>query len=145
MIRIPESVKILLKKVSRNDKNDGQSNQSEHESFRQGEQDVHKTPAGQWPSSGPKPSKLGVLLYYVSLSFCIVGVMFMSKCVFAKEEDRPTILLVGSVLVLNGFMFLAFSNYIYNREQRRILQYLRRKTEELMEENRGKGPRSLDS
>jgi len=69
----------------------------------------------------------------------------MSKCVIAKEDDRPTILLVGATLVLNGFMFLAFSNYIYNREQKKILEYLEGKIQELMEENRGKGPRSLDS
>jgi len=140
-IRLPESVKSFLKTISGNHNN----NKPEQERINQRHSEVHNTPAGQWPSSGPQPSKMGVLLYYMSLAFCIAGVLFMSKCVIAKEDDRPTILLVGATLVLNGFMFLAFSNYIYNREQKKILEYLEGKIHELMEENRGKGPRSLDS
>jgi len=137
-MRVPESVKQVLKVFSGKQEQEQPVQPKERD-------DVHYTPPGQWPSRGPKPSKVGVLLYYISLAFCVVGILFMAKCSYAKREDRPDILMIGSMMVLVGFIFLGFSNYIYNREQRRLIFYLKGKIAELMEENKGKGPRSLDS
>jgi len=137
-MRVPESLKKVLKAVS------GHQEQSQPIQPKDVD-DVHYTPPGQWPARGPKPSKIGVLLYYISLSFCVVGILFMAKCSYAKKEDRPDILMIGSLLVLVGFLFLGLSNYVYNREQRRLINYLKGKIEELMEENKGKGPRAPDS
>jgi len=139
-MKVPENLKAILKSVTGNGKDQKPIIKQEP-----GSDDVHYTPPGQWPTTGPKPSKLGVLFYYISLMFCIIGILSMAKCQYARHEDRPEILMVGSILVLVGFLFLSISNFIYNREQRRLVNYLKGKIEELMEENQGKGPRALDS
>jgi hypothetical protein len=41
--------------------------------------DVHNTPAGRYPSSGPQPSKIPVLLYYTSCVFIIIGVIMLVR------------------------------------------------------------------
>jgi len=138
-MRVPETVKIWLKKATVS------SECNDKEAIISTKDDVHYVPPGQWPATGPKPSKIGVLFYYMSLAFCILGIMFMAKCSYAPHTDRPHILALGSALVVVGFFFLGISNFIYNREQRRLVEYLRGKIAELMEENRGKGPRPIDS
>jgi len=138
-MRVPESVKIFLKKAAFT------STENEKEKIVTTKDDVHYVPAGQWPSVGPKPSKLGVLFYYLSVCFCIIGIVFMAKCTYAPHADRPHILALGGTLVVVGFFFLGISNFIYNREQRRLVEYLQGKIAELMEENRGKGTKPIDS
>jgi len=138
-MRVPESVKNLLKKAAFS------SSENEKKQIVTTKDDVHYVPPGQWPATGPKPSKLGVLFYYLSVAFCIIGIVFMAKCSYAPHADRPNILALGGMMVVVGFFFLGISNFIYNREQRRLVEYLQGKIAELMEENRGKGPRDLDS
>eukprot|EP00088_Acartia_fossae_P048679 TRINITY_DN5313_c0_g1_i2.p1 TRINITY_DN5313_c0_g1~~TRINITY_DN5313_c0_g1_i2.p1 ORF type:complete len:139 (-),score=34.65 TRINITY_DN5313_c0_g1_i2:638-1054(-) len=138
-MRVPESVKILLKRATCSSTNNNK------ETVVTTKDDVHYVPPGQWPATGPKPSKIGVLFYYLSIAFCVVGILMMAKCSYAPHKDRPSILALGSILVVIGFFFLGVSNFIYNREQRKLVEYLQGKIAELMEENRGKGPRSPDS
>jgi len=141
-MRIAETVKLILKK-----KNEllSSNNNTEAESVVTTKDDVHYVPPGAWPTRGPKPSKIGVLFYYLSLAFCVIGILFMGKAPYALHDDRMKIVMVGSVMIAIGFFFLAISNYIYNREQRRLVEYLQGKVEELMAENRGKGTKPLDS
>ncbi|XP_023327846.1 uncharacterized protein LOC111700980 [Eurytemora carolleeae] len=136
-MRFPESLKNILKTVTvqREDKHSP--------IIRNDDPDVHYTPPGQYPASGPKPSKVGVLFYYMSLCLCIVGLLFLTKTTYVYDEDKPDILMMSSILIAVGFFFLGISNTIENRERRKLISYLEGKIEELMSQNRN--PRPLDS
>ena len=40
---------------------------------------LHATPPGQFPERGPKPSKLSVLLYLMSIVFCCLGIIALCR------------------------------------------------------------------
>ena len=40
---------------------------------------LHATPPGQFPERGPKPSKLSVLLYLMSIVFCCLGILALCR------------------------------------------------------------------
>ena len=40
---------------------------------------IHSTPAGRYPEGGPKPSKLGVLFYVISILFSLIGVITLTR------------------------------------------------------------------
>ena len=43
---------------------------------------THSVPPGQWPSEGPQPSKIAVLLFYLSVIFTIIGTLISIKMFF---------------------------------------------------------------
>ena len=49
------------------------------ENINQGPTSIHNTPAGCYPENGPQPSKLGVLFYILSILFCAIGVISLTK------------------------------------------------------------------
>jgi hypothetical protein len=138
-MRLPENLKNILKSVTHRESRE----QSHAPIIKNNTSDVHYTPPGQYPSSGPKPGRLGVVFHYMSLCLCIVGVLFMSKTAYVGDKDKPEILMMSSILIVIGFIFLGISNFIENRERGRLVAYLEGKIEELMSEN--KNPRPIDS
>ena len=46
---------------------------------------VHQTPAGSYPADVPSPSKVAVLLYYVSCVFCVIGTILVVRSFFLKN------------------------------------------------------------
>jgi len=46
---------------------------------------IHATPAGVFAGGAPKPSKLAVLLYYISCSFCVLGIILVVRGFFIKH------------------------------------------------------------
>ena len=42
-------------------------------------------PPGQWPTEGPKPSKVAVILFYLSVVFTTLGILITIKMSFFEE------------------------------------------------------------
>jgi hypothetical protein len=40
---------------------------------------------GQWPKEGPQPSKIAVLLFYLSVVFTIIGILIVLRSAFYVE------------------------------------------------------------
>ena len=53
-----------------------------------------------------------------------------------KESSRPDVLLLGLSLVAGGLLCLNIANYIYNKEHRALVDYLKGKIEELRKEHK---------
>jgi len=49
---------------------------------------VHATPAGRFARDAPTPSKLAVLLFYLSCSFCVLGMILLVRGGFTKNVRR---------------------------------------------------------
>ena len=43
---------------------------------------LHRTRAGAWPQRGPTPSKLAVVLYYISCTFVVFGCIVFVRSFF---------------------------------------------------------------
>jgi len=123
-MRIPEVFKQQLKEWSEL----GQSAPAPDPAPEE-ESDIHSTPAGAWPSRGPKPGKLGIVFSYVSLVLCIIGIITMFKCTYIEEAERPVMVVVGLCLVMAGLVSLSLANWVYNREQRRLVEYLQHRVD----------------
>ena len=67
--------------------------------------DVHTTPAGRYPDSGPKPSKVAVLLYYVSCLLIIIGSIMLIRYGFFKDKVKKLILTHFSYTIEAIFIF----------------------------------------
>merc|ERR1712183_160023 len=102
---------------------------------------VHSTPPGEFPSTGPKPGKLGHIFYYLSACLCIIGVLTMAKCTVIEESGRPDVLLLGLTLVAGGLLSLNIANYIYNKEHQALVNYLMGQVEKYRREH----PRNIQS
>ena len=49
-------------------------------------QGPYSTPSeGQWPTEGPRPSKVAVILFYLSVVFTTLGVLITIKMSFFEE------------------------------------------------------------
>ena len=46
------------------------------------ELEVHKTPPGSWPFKAPQPSKIPVVLFYLSVVFTVIGTLICIKLSF---------------------------------------------------------------
>ena len=46
---------------------------------------VHSTPAGRFPLEAPHPSKVAVLLYYISCVFCMIGTIMTVRSFFLHD------------------------------------------------------------
>ena len=49
------------------------------------ESTVHNTPPGEWPAECPKPSKLAILLYYISFIATFIGSILTIRSFFYTE------------------------------------------------------------
>ena len=47
---------------------------------------LHRTNAGAWPNGGPTPSKLAVVLYYISCTLVIFGTLIFVRSFFDKDQ-----------------------------------------------------------
>merc|ERR1712110_1317196 len=69
---------------------------------------IHSTPAGRYPEGGPKPSKLGVLFYVISILFSLIGVITLTRYPFVSQvtsehNQSTTIYSVSTVCVCRVF------------------------------------------
>ena len=55
-----------------------ESKEEEHVS----EVPVHETPVGTWPKGGPQPSKIPVVLFYLSVVFTMIGSIICIRLLF---------------------------------------------------------------
>ncbi len=46
---------------------------------------AHRAAPGAYPSDAPTPSKMAVLLFYISCSFCVLGVILTVRSFFLKH------------------------------------------------------------
>ena len=51
--------------------------------------------AGQWPTEGPKPSKLAVLFFYLSVIFTVIGIIIVIRSAFYVEVCDREIFIQG--------------------------------------------------
>ena len=49
---------------------------------------IHKTPPGQYPKNGPSPSKVAVVLFYISVIFTMIGSIFAVRTIFIIKVSR---------------------------------------------------------
>ena len=67
----------------------------------------HSVPPGQWPSEGPKPSKVAVVLFYLSVIFTMIGTLITIKLFFTKGVSSINRLYVLNLKFI--YLFLFFS------------------------------------
>merc|ERR1712110_335464 len=97
---------------------------------------IHSTPAGRYPEGGPKPSKLGVLFYVISILFSLIGVITLTRYPFVSQADRLNLLIVGLPILGAGMLSLVVTNYIVNREQQAFVAYLNLKVEQYIAQHK---------
>merc|ERR1711934_151309 len=93
---------------------------------------LHATPPGQFPERGPKPSKLSVLLYLMSIVFCCLGILALCRYPMVPHGEREILLLLGLPLIVTGLLCLAITNCMVNRENKAFVNYLNLKVEQYM-------------
>merc|ERR1711962_1909970 len=106
IMRLPENLKEILRGLSKEKDGIGGEeevrNLVEEETRRipdeeeEDEEEIHSLPAGVWPKQGPRPGKLGTVLYYISLALSVLGIITMIKCTYVKQDSsRPSVLLLS--------------------------------------------------
>jgi len=106
------------------------------------ESTVHNTPPGEWPAECPKPSKLAILLYYMSFIATFIGSILTIRSFFYTEIDWPKTL-IGIGLVSIGMTLLCITNCIHNREQKGIMDYLKGQVEKMGLDENSRARRNL--
>ena len=66
---------------------------------------VHSTPPGEWPSVGPQPSKLAVVLFYISVAATILGSIISIRTLFYKDVRT------ASCQIIVQHLFIAYLCY----------------------------------
>ena len=82
-MRVPEGVKQVLKRFS--------ESSSKHEvpvtvPDPEDGYDVLNTSAAR--DNGPKPGKLGIIFYYISLILCMIGILTLLKCSYIQVRFK---------------------------------------------------------
>merc|ERR1712083_119772 len=103
---------------------------------------VHNTPPGEWPAECPKPSKLAVLLYYISFIATFIGSILMIRSFFYTEIDWQKTS-IGCGLISIGMILLCITNCIQNREQKGINDYLQGQIEKMGLDENSRARRNL--
>ena len=82
--------------------------------------------------SAPRPSRIPVVLFYLSCVFCVVGTVLIVRSFFLKTpEDKQQVLLVGCGVALFGVVLAYVMNALNKRENARIIAYVAAKAEEM--------------
>ncbi|TRY70908.1 hypothetical protein TCAL_07528 [Tigriopus californicus] len=86
---------------------------------------VHQTPIGAFPNGAPQPSKIPVLLYYISCVFCVIAsIMIVQSFRLAKSDDREQILHMGLGLATTGIIIGIIMNVLNKRENNNFIRYV---------------------
>ena len=93
---------------------------------------LHATPPGQYPERGPRPSKLSVLLYLMSIVFCCLGIIALCRYPMMPRGERGILIMLGLPLIGAGLLCLAVTNCMVNRENKAFVSYLELKVEQYM-------------
>ena len=70
---------------------------------------IHSTPAGCYPENGPKPSKLGVLCYIMSILFSLIGIISLTNYPFVTKVSSANNL---HLFTQNLLYFITGSRYV---------------------------------
>jgi len=146
-MRLPENLKEILRKITKTKEADGQEEarnlvddslprRRDPDDEDDDEEEIHSLPAGAWPKQGPRPGWLGTLLYYCSLTLTLLGILTLLKSAYIKDSFRPPVLLLGCSLLVSGLLSLNVANWLYNREQKHLVEYLQSKISEMMLEHK---------
>jgi len=93
---------------------------------------IHSTPPGQYPEKGPKPGKMGVIFYYLSIVLSILGIIMLCRYPLLHDQDRLQVVALGFSLIFFGLFSLVITNIIVNKENRAFVKYLDLKVEQYM-------------
>jgi len=103
---------------------------------------VHSTPPGEWPAECRQPSKLAVLLFYISVVATFIGSIMTIRTLFYTDIDLQQIL-IGCGLVSIGIILLCITNCIHNHEQKSIMAYLQGQIEKMGLDENSRAKRNL--
>jgi len=94
-------------------------------------------PPGYFAPAAPKPSKAAVMIFYVSVAFCIIGMIMIVKGVLKpnlKHADIvPGDLGTGAAVLALGIVLAIVMNELNRREYNRIMAYVTLKVEEMQQ------------
>jgi len=93
---------------------------------------IHSTPPGQYPEKGPKPGKMGVIFYYLSILLSILGIIMLCRYPLLHDQGRLQVVALGFSLIFFGLFSLVITNIIVNKENRAFVKYLDLKVEQYM-------------
>merc|ERR1712002_1278558 len=93
---------------------------------------IHSTPPGQYPEEGPKPGKMGVIFYYLSIVLSILGIIMLCRYPLLHEQGRLQVVALGFSLIFFGLFCLVITNIIVNKENRAFVKYLDLKVEQYL-------------
>jgi len=96
------------------------------------EKGIHSTPPGQYPEKGPKPGKMGVIFYYLSILLSILGIIMLCRYPLLHDQGRLQVVALGFSLIFFGLFSLVITNIIVNKENRAFVKYLDLKVEQYM-------------
>merc|ERR1712062_138095 len=119
-----------------------ESKEEEHVS----EVPVHETPVGAWPKDGPQPSKIPVVLFYLSVVFTMIGSIICIRLLFLVKDTKSelfNVLMIGCGMISVGIYLIVITNSIMNREKNRILKYLEGKVEEFAQDENSRSKKNL--
>ena len=83
IMRVPEAVKQVLKKFS--------ESTSKHEvpvTVPDPEDGYNILNTSMTSDNGPKPGKMGIIFYYISLTLCMVGILTLLKCSYIQVRFK---------------------------------------------------------
>jgi len=94
-------------------------------------------PPGYFAPAAPKPSKAAVMIFYMSVAFCIIGCIMIIKGVFKpnlKHSDIvPGDLGMGAAVLALGIVLAIVMNELNRREYNKIMAYVTLKVEEMQQ------------
>merc|ERR1712131_343583 len=93
---------------------------------------IHSTPPGQYPEEGPKPGKMGVIFYYLSIVLSILGIIMLCRYPLLHDHDRLKVVALGFSLIFFGLFCPVITNIIVNKENRAFVKYLDLKVEQYL-------------
>ena len=75
---------------------------------------VHSTPPGEWPSVGPQPSKLAVVLFYISVAATILGSIISIRTLFYKDVRTASCQIIVQHLFIAYLCYFVYKYSIFN-------------------------------
>ncbi len=78
---------------------------------------AHRANAGSFPSDAPTPSKVAVMLFYISCTMCVLGSILLTRSFFMKhEEDKVQVLAFGTGVTITGIVLAVIMNHMNKKE-----------------------------
>eukprot|EP00093_Oithona_nana_P008783 08783.XXX_379211_379739_1 [CDS] Oithona nana genome sequencing. len=107
---------------------------------------IDETSEAPAPKEGPKPSKIPVVLFYLSVVFTMIGSIICIRLLFMVQDtkcEKNKVLIIGCGMISVGIYLIVITNSIMNREKSGIMRYLAGKVEELHQDENSRSKRNL--